>query len=114
MFFIILLTFSQSVIYLSKIFSSFIIKYIRIRLVLSEYLSYILIWKEYPYGSNFFIIFVTNEIFEILFTKGKLTRYYYFINLYIVFRNRAFVLMISIFFNFSAIQFYNLFIHFCI
>ena len=47
-------------------------------------------WKEYAKRSNIFIIFVTNEIFKALFTKKKLIRYYYFINMYIVYGNRAF------------------------
>ena len=33
-------------------------------------------------------IFVTNETFKILFTKRKLIRLYYFINIYIVYPNR--------------------------
>ena len=49
----------------------------------------------------FFIIFVTNEIFKILFTKRKLIRYYHFIDIYVIYQNRA------LFFNFSVIKFYN-------
>ena len=72
MFFIMLLPFPQIFIHLSKKFSSFIIKYIH--LVLSKYFVHKL------------MIFVTNEIFKILFTKGKLIRYYYyFINIYIIY-----------------------------
>ena len=41
-------------------------------------------WKEFAQMSNYLIIFVTKEIFKILFTKSKLIRSYYFINIYIV------------------------------
>ena len=63
-------------------------------------------WVEYALSSNFFIIFVTNDIFKILFTKRKLIRYYYFTNIHIVYQNRAFILMQFVFFNFTAINFY--------
>ena len=43
------------------------------------------LWTEYAPRSNFFRTFATNEIFEILFTKRKLIRYYYFTNIYIAF-----------------------------
>ena len=56
---------------------------------------------------NFFIIFVTNEIFKILLTKRKLIKYYYFIDIYIVYQNGRFILLKFVFFNFSAIKFYN-------
>ena len=77
---------------LSKGFSFFIMKWIH--LFLSEYLLY---------------IFVTNEIFKILFTQRKLYRSYYFIYIYIVYRNRTFILMKFVFFNFSVIKVYNFF-----
>ena len=70
------------------------------------------LWTEFAPRSNFFRTFATNEIFEILFTKRKLIRYYYFTNIYIAFQNRAFILMKFVFFKFSVIRFYNLFIHF--
>ena len=59
---------------------------------------------EYAKRSKFFIIFVTNEIFKSLFTKRKLIAYYYFINIYIVYCNRFFMLMKYHFFNFSIIN----------
>ena len=43
---------------------------------------YTIFWKEEAWRSNFFSIFVTNEIFKILLTKRKLIRCYYFINIY--------------------------------
>ena len=52
-------------------------------------------------------LFVTIEIFGILFFKMNLIRYYCFINIYIVYRNRTFILMKFIFLNFSLIKFYN-------
>ena len=72
--------------------------------------------------NNFFIIFVVNEISKVLFTERKLIRYYYFINIYIVYQNRAFILIKFVFFNFSiiklynflSVKLYNFFTHFCI
>ena len=55
---------------------------------------------------NFFVIFLTSEIFKIFHTKRKLIRYYYFIDIYIAYQNRTFVMMKFVFFNFSAIKFY--------
>ena len=60
----------------------------------------------------FFIIFVANEIYKILFTERKLIRQYYFINIYIAYRNRAFIMMKFVFLNFSIIRLYNFFIFF--
>ena len=48
-------------------------------------------WKEYAERSNFFIIFVTNKLFKILFTKRKLIRYYSCFNIHIVYRNRTYI-----------------------
>ena len=59
----------------------------------------------------FFVIFITNEIFKILFNKRKVIRYYYFVNIYIVHGNRAFTLMKFVFFNLSVII-YQCFIRF--
>ena len=67
------------------------------------------LWTEYALSFNFFRIFVTNEIFKILFAKSKLISYYYFINIYIDSRNLAFIFMKFVFFNFTVIKFYNLF-----
>ena len=39
---------------------------------------------------NFFIIFITNEIFKTFFTKRKLVRLYYFINICIIYKNWGF------------------------
>ena len=90
-FFIILLTFFQIVIYSSKSFSSFIIK--NLHLVLSEYISYTLISRKNMHKSLVSLIaFVTNEVFKILCTKRKHVRYYYFINIYIVYQSRDFIL----------------------
>ena len=105
--FIILLNFSQIVIYLSKIFSSFIIKNTLILIWTS--FTYTHFYKEYVWRSNFFIIFVTNITFRIFFTKRKLNRYCYFINIYNIDWNRTFILMKFVFFNFSLITFYNFF-----
>ena len=112
-FLIILLTFSKIFIYIYQFFFIFYRKihtfgFIRISFTYSH------LWKECTQRSNFFINFVTNEIFKILFTKRKLIRYYYFVNIYIVYRNRAFILMKFVFFNFRVIKFYNFLIRFYI
>ena len=60
---------------------------------------------------EFFIIFVANEIDKIFFTEKKLIRYYYFIDIYIVYQNRNFMLMKFVFFNFSIIIFLSIFIY---
>ena len=113
LFFIIWLNFFQTFIYLSKKFSSFITRYIH--LVFSKYLLYVLISGKNIHKGNIFIIFVTNEIFKMLFIKRKLIRYYYFINIYIIYRNRAFILMkfvfIFVYAFFIVVLIYNL-IHF--
>ena len=64
-------------------------------------------WKEYAQRSTCFIIFGNNEIFKILFIEGKPVRYYYFINSYIIYQNRDFLLIKFVLFNFSIIKFYN-------
>ena len=72
-------------------------------------------WKLYTQSSKFFTIFVTNKSLKILFAKGNLIRYYYFINIYIVYRNRAIVLVEFVFFNSSIaklfINFLSIFIY---
>ena len=106
-----LLAFSVVFTFFLKFFSSFIIKYIH--LVLSRYLLYILTsGKNVHKGLNFKIIFVTNQMFKILFIKRKLIRYYCFINIYIAYRNKTFLLTKFAFFNFSVIKLYNFLIHF--
>ena len=57
---------------------------------------------------NFFSIFVANKIFKILFTTKEPIRYYYFINTYIDYQKRAFILVK--FFSFSIIKLYISFI----
>ena len=47
--------------------------------------------KEYAERSNFFIIFVTNKLFKILFTKKKLIRYYSCFNIHIVYLNITYI-----------------------
>ena len=70
-------------------------------------------WKVYAERCNFFIIFVTNEIFKILVTKRKLIREYYFINIYIAYWNRTLILMKFVFSN-SVSSSFIFFIHFYI
>lgn len=55
--------------------------------------------------------FITSEIFKIFSTKRKLVKYYYFINTYIIYQNRAFILIKNVFFNFIIIKFFYLFLY---
>ena len=103
------ITFSQISLYFSSNLSSFIEKRY-IHLVLSKSLLYRLILGRNTHKGLFFSIFVTSEIFKILFTKRKLIRYCYLINIYIVYWNRAFMLMKYVFFNFNIIKLYNVFL----
>ena len=60
-------------------------------------------WQHYKSGHNFFnIIFVLNKVFKTFFTKGELTRYYFSINVLIIYQNFVFVLVKYFFFNFSV------------
>ena len=62
----------------------------------------------------FFTISVANKIFKTFFTKRDLIRYYYLINIYIAYWNRAFMFGKFLFFYFSITEIYNflsIFIH---
>ena len=61
-----------------------------------------------------FSIFIANETIKTLFTKGNLIRYYYFLNIYICYLNRSFMLVKFLFFDFNMTKFYNCFFHFYI
>ena len=65
------------------------------------------LWTEYAYRSKFFRIFTAKQIFKILLTKRKLIRYYYFINIYMVYWSRAFILIKCLLYNFIVMKFYN-------
>ena len=65
------------------------------------------LWTEYAYRSKFFRIFTAKQIFKILLTKSKLIRYYYFINIYMVYWSRAFILIKCLLYNFIVMKFYN-------
>ena len=106
--FIILLTSSHISIYLSRKISFFYhrihtFSFIKIYSICTHF------WKEYAKMSNILIIIVVNKIYKILFTKRKLIRYYYFINIYIIYQNRFFVSMKFVFYNFSIIKIFNFF-----
>ena len=56
-----------------------------------------------------FVIYVTNEIFKILFTKRKHIKYYYFVNICIyiyiyIYQNKPFILMKFDLFSFSVMK----------
>ena len=67
---------------------------------------------EYKKGLIFLItkvilvinFFITNEIFKIFSTERKFVKYYYFIDTYIIYQNRAFILIKNVFFNFIIIK----------
>ena len=61
-----------------------------------------------PHSEFFLSIFIANKILKMLLTKIDLTRYYYFISIFIVYQNRAFPLVKFVFFKFSIIKLYNL------
>ena len=103
LFLMILLTFSKMCKYFIRAFSS-LVKKINVSIFIKISLIYNNLWTECVHRPNFFRIVVTNEIFKILFTKTKLIRYYYFINIYIVYRNRAFMLIEFSLFSFSVIK----------
>ena len=100
--FFILLTFPKISLYLSKHFSLFIKKIHTIIFIKTSIYTHF--WKEYTKRFNFFIIFITDEIF--FFTEWNLIRYYFFMNIYIDYGNMAFILMKFVFFSFSVIKFY--------
>ena len=60
-------------------------------------------WKKYTERSNLFSIFVANEIFETLFTKRDLIRYYCLNNIDIFYWNRSFSFSISVSPNFITV-----------
>ena len=110
-FFIILLTFYRNFdIFIKKFFLFYHKKhafsFMKIYSISTHY------WKEYAQRSNILIIFVANEISKILFIKKKLIRYCNFINICIVYQNRASILMKLVFFNSSIIKLYDSSIHF--
>ena len=83
-------------------------------LVSSKSLPYALIFEGIVHkGIIFFrICFLPNKIFKTLFTKRNLVRYYFSINVYIMYQNMAFALLIFVFFNFTIAKHYNLSTHF--
>ena len=112
-FFVNNVAFSQASLYFSNNLSSFIKKshtlsFIKISFICTHF------WKKYEKRSNLFSIFVTDEIFKTIFVKKVLIRYYYFINIYIIYRNGFFILMKFLFFEFNINTFYVCFVCFYI
>ena len=110
-FFIILLIFFRNFdIFIKKVFLFYhkkhALSFMKIYSISTHY------WKEYAQRSNILIIFVANEISKILFIKKKLIRYCNFINIYIVYQNKASISMKLVFFNSSIIKLYNSSIYF--
>ena len=64
-------------------------------------------WK-----SKLFTIFVENKIFKTLFTKINFIRCYYFINIYIVYQSKVFVLVQFVFFSLNITECHSCFIDF--
>ena len=113
LFLMIFLTFAKISICLVKTLYFFIKK--EIRLFSSKFILYIITssWNMYK-SLSFFRILVSNEIYKTLFNKSKFIRYYCFINIYIVYQNRAFILMKFVLFNFKIIICYNILVRFYI
>ena len=78
-----------------------------IHLALLKSRLYILISGCNMHKDLIFSIFVANKEF-----KNFPIKYYYFINIYIVYQNRDFMLIKFVFFNFNVIKSYNFYIHF--
>ena len=72
-FLMILLTFSQISLYISKKSSSFYQRIQTFGFIKPSFIN-THFWTEYTWRSTFFNIFVTNEIHKILFTERKLIR----------------------------------------
>ena len=111
LFLITFLSLSQISLYFSSSFLPFIKKDIFSLIKISSICTQF--WQHYKSGHNFFnIIFVLNKVFKTFFTKGELTRYYYSINVLIIYQNFVFVLVKYFFFNFSVAKCYSFFMHF--
>ena len=52
---------------------------------------------------------LVSKVLEIFFTERKLIRYYYFVNIYIFYQIKYFLLTKFVLFNFSVIKFSNFF-----
>ena len=104
-------TFSKISLYFSNDSSSFIKK--DINLVSSKFFHILSFLGEMYIKVKIFNIFVANEIFKSLFTKRDLIGYCHFINIYIFYWNRFFMLAKLLLFDFSMSKFYTFF-HFYI
>ena len=105
LFFIPFLTFSQTSFYFSSNSLSFIEKDIYLK-----YLLYTLTFEEKnAKRSNFFSIFVAKKIFKTLLPQKYFIKYYYIISIYIVYWNRALILVKFVFFDFSITKDYTFF-----
>ena len=91
-----------------------------------QYLSGVIVWLLPPpnlktnpdldlgiflWGVIVQIPLVADEIFKSIFVKRGLLRFYYFINIYITYRNRSFILMKFLLFDFNITKFYDCFFH---
>ena len=110
-FLILFVTFSQ-ISFHSSTNSSFYIKK-DIHLVSLKSLLYALISGRNIHKGLFFSIFVGNGIFKTFSIKKDYyttIRYYYYINIYIFYWNRSFMLVEFLFFDFMITKFYNCFL----
>ena len=85
-----------------------------IYLVSSKSPLYAFIFWRNIHKDKFFSILVANKLFKTLLAKTNFIRYYYFINIFIFYSNRSFVLVKLLFFHFNICKFYNCFIKFYI
>ena len=111
-FLITLLILTQITLYFSSNLLSFTKK--EIYLISSKSLPYSPIFGSIMHKGLFFfrIIFVTYKIFKTFFSKRNFVRSYYFINVYIMYRNSTCVLVKFVFFNINIVKSYNFFTHF--
>ena len=110
-FLLILVTFFQISLYFSNTFSSFIKKRHRFSFIKISCIS-LIFGRNMDKGLIFFSIFIANKTFKIIFTKRDLIRYYYFINIYIMYGNRAFILVKFVFFNLMVYKCFTIFLNY--
>ena len=90
---------------------NFIIFFEQLFILLKNICAFFL--KHYTQGHNFFrIIFVSSKKFKTFFNKKNLVRYYYSINVYVMFWDWDFVSVKLLFLNFNIAKRYNFFTYF--
>ena len=86
----------------------YIFSFIKVFSICSHFL------KKRTWRVKFCRIFVAYNVVNSFRTRRDLIRHYYFINVYIFYWNRSFMLMEFLFWDFNTIKLYNCFFHFYI